>query len=322
MPKIQRALTLWGMTWKRSWRGLVRWTGRGDPVGRPTIRARVNAVEVGRAMRRQIPRNTESSCPRRLHSSIINTVKAHKIRLDRLLIDRGLAESREKAQALILAGKILADGHKIEKCGALVSVAAPVRLLGEPAKYVSRGGQKLEAALDHFRIEVEGKTCLDIGASTGGFTDCLLQRGAAKVFAVDAGTNQLDWKLRRDPRVAALEKTNARYLSPREIGERVALVTIDVSFISATLIVPVLPPLLKPKADVLVLVKPQFEVGRGKVGKGGIVRDERLHQESVDKVSRRLLELGFRGLNSTESALRGASGSREYFLHAIWSDSG
>ncbi len=248
--------------------------------------------------------------------------RSAKIRLDRLLVERGLAGTRQKAQAMVLAGQVLVDEQKAEKSGLLVGAEARLRLLGEPAKYVSRGGQKLEAALDHFRIEVEGKTCLDIGASTGGFTDCLLQRGAAKVFAVDAGSNQLDWKLRRDPRVAALEKTNARYLSPREIGERVALVTIDVSFISATLIVPVLPPLLKPKADVLVLVKPQFEVGRGKVGKGGIVRDERLHQESVDKVSRRLLELGFRGPTSTESALRGASGSREYFLHAIWSDSG
>ena len=248
--------------------------------------------------------------------------RSAKIRLDRLLVERGLAGTRQKAQAMVLAGQVLVDEQKAEKSGLLVGAEARLRLLGEPAKYVSRGGQKLEAALDHFRIEVEGKTCLDIGASTGGFTDCLLQRGAAKVFAVDAGSNQLDWKLRRDPRVAALEKTNARYLSPREIGERVALVTIDVSFISATLIVPVLPPLLKPQADVLVLVKPQFEVGRGKVGKGGIVRDERLHQESVDKVSRRLLELGFRGPTSTESALRGASGSREYFLHAIWSDSG
>ncbi len=248
--------------------------------------------------------------------------RSAKIRLDQLLVERGFAGTRQKAQAMVLAGQVLVDEQKAEKSGLLVGAEAKLRLLGEPAKYVSRGGQKLEAALDHFRIEVEGKTCLDIGASTGGFTDCLLQRGAAKVFAVDAGSNQLDWKLRRDPRVAALEKTNARYLSPREIGERVALVTIDVSFISATLIVPVLPPLLKPQADVLVLVKPQFEVGRGKVGKGGIVRDERLHQESVDKVSRRLLELGFRGLASTESALRGASGSREYFLHAIWSNSG
>ena len=248
--------------------------------------------------------------------------RSAKIRLDQLLVERGLACTRQKAQAMVLAGQVLVDEQKAEKSGLLVGAEARLRLLGEPPKYVSRGGQKLEAALDHFRIEVEGKTCLDIGASTGGFTDCLLQRGAAKVFAVDAGSNQLDWKLRRDPRVVALEKTNARYLSSREIGDHVALVTIDVSFISATLIVPVLPPLLKPQADVLVLVKPQFEVGRGQVGKGGIVRDERLHQESVDKVSRRLLELSFRGLTSRESALRGASGNREYFLHAIWSISG
>ena len=252
------------------------------------------------------------------------TVRARpgKIRLDRLLVERELADSREKAQALILAGQVLVDEQKTEKCGALVSAKANLRLLAKPMKYVSRGGLKLEGALAHFHIDPEGKICLDIGASTGGFTDCLLQLGAGKVIAVDVGTNQLNWKLRQDSRVLALEKTNARYLNFNQIGTRVELVTVDVSFISATLILPVLPPLLNPQADVLVLVKPQFEVGKGQVGKGGIVRDPRLHQEAVAKVSRRLLELGFSQLASVESSWPGAEGNREYFLHAIWTKSG
>jgi len=219
---------------------------------------------------------------------------------------------------LILAGQVLVDEHKVEKCGTAVSLEAKLRLLGEPPRYVSRGGLKLEDALDHFRIDPDGKVCLDIGASTGGFTDCLLQRGAARVFAVDVGRNQLDWKLRGDPRVVVKEKTNARYLSFEQIGARVRLVTIDVSFISATLILPVLPPLLEAQADVLVLVKPEFEVGRGQVGKGGIVHDPHLRQVAIAKVSRKLLELGFGEVASVESALPGASGNREYFLHAIW----
>ncbi len=247
---------------------------------------------------------------------------AAKIRLDRLLVERALADSREKAQAIILAGQVLVDDQRVEKAGVLVSPHAQLRLLGEPAKYVSRGGVKLEGALDHFRIPVEGKTCLDIGASTGGFTDCLLQRGAAKVFAVDVGTNQLDWRIRRDPRVISLEKIHARHLRLEQIGTRVDLITMDVSFISATLVLPIIPPLLKPAADALVLVKPQFEVGRGQVGKGGIVRDPTLHQGAISKVSRKLLELGFAELASTESLLPGGSGSREYFLHAVWRKSG
>jgi 23S rRNA (cytidine1920-2'-O)/16S rRNA (cytidine1409-2'-O)-methyltransferase len=244
--------------------------------------------------------------------------RIERVRLDLLLVERGLADSREKAQALILAGQVLVNEQKIEKCGARVATDAAVRLLGEPLKYVSRGGLKLEGALEHFRVDVEGKTCLDIGASTGGFTDCLLQRGAVKVFAVDVGTNQLDWKLRRDSRVVALETTNARYLTFEQIGERVALATMDVSFISAALILPALPPLLEPGAEVLILVKPQFEVGRGQVGKGGIVRDPKLQQEAVSKVSRKLLALGFNEVGATESVLPGAGGNREFFLHAIW----
>jgi 23S rRNA (cytidine1920-2'-O)/16S rRNA (cytidine1409-2'-O)-methyltransferase len=248
--------------------------------------------------------------------------RSEKIRLDRLLVERGLADTRAKAQAMILAGEVLVDEQKVEKCGALTSAKAKLRLLGEPLKYVSRAGVKLEGALAHFCISPQAKICLDIGASTGGFTDCLLQQGAARVFAVDVGTNQLDWKLRRDSRVVSLEKTNARNLSLELLGARVGLVTMDVSFISATLILPVLPPLLEMPANVLVLVKPQFEVGKGQVGKGGIVREPALRQEAVAKVSRKLLELGFRDLAQAESILPGAEGNLEYFLHAGWPKSG
>ena len=248
--------------------------------------------------------------------------RSQKIRLDRLLVERGLAESREKAQGLILAGQILVDEQKVEKCGTLVDAQAALRLLGEAPKYVSRGGLKLEGALEHFRINPDTKVCLDIGASTGGFTDCLLQHGAGKVFAVDGGTNQLDWKLRRDLRVVVLERTNARYLTFDRIGTLAELVTVDVSFISATLILPALVPLLASPADLIVLVKPQFEVGKGQVGKGGIVRDPAQHQEAVAKVSRKLLELGFSGLASMESPLLGAEGNHEFFLHAVWKNSG
>lgn len=245
--------------------------------------------------------------------------RSEKIRLDRLLVDRGLAESREKAQGLILAGQILVDEQKIEKCGTRVDAQAALRRLGEAPKYVSRGGLKLEGALEHFRINPDTKVCLDIGASTGGFTDCLLQHGAGKVFAVDGGTNQLDWKLRHDSRVVVLEKTNARYLTFDRIGTLAEIATVDVSFISVTLILPALIPLLASPADLVVLVKPQFEVGKGQVGKGGIVRDPAQHQESVAKVSRKLLELGFRQLASMESPLLGAEGNHEFFLHAVWS---
>jgi 23S rRNA (cytidine1920-2'-O)/16S rRNA (cytidine1409-2'-O)-methyltransferase len=190
--------------------------------------------------------------------------RPEKIRLDTLLVDRGLVESRAKAQGLILAGQILVDEQKQEKCGTLVDAQAALRLLGEAPKYVSRGGLKLEGALEHFRINPDTRVCLDVGASTGGFTDCLLQHGAGKVFAVDGGTNQLDWKLRQDSRVVALEKTNARYLTFDRIGTLTELVTIDVSFISATLILPALVSLLASPADLIVLVKPQFEVGKGR----------------------------------------------------------
>ncbi|MGH9430908.1 MAG: TlyA family RNA methyltransferase [Terriglobia bacterium] len=243
---------------------------------------------------------------------------ATKVRLDRLLVDLGVAESRPRAQALILAGQVLADGQKLEKCGALVRADAEVRILGESLRYVSRGGLKLEGALQAFHIDPSGKTCLDVGASTGGFTDCLLQRGASKVVAIDAGTNQLDWKIRNDARVQVFEKTNARYLRPDLLGETFDLVTMDVSFISATLVLPVLPPLIHAASMLLALVKPQFEVGRGQVGKGGVVRDPALHQQAIDRVSQKVKELGFERMSTVPSAILGASGNREFFLHAIW----
>ena len=244
--------------------------------------------------------------------------KMGKPRLDELLVARGLADSLALAQAMILAGEVLVDEQKMEKSGVRVDEQVPLRLLGKPLPFVSRAGVKLNHALDHFRVDVAGKICLDIGASTGGFTDCLLQRGAARVFAVDAGTNQLDWKLRCDTRVVSLEKTNARYLSLAKLGAPVSLVTADVSFISVTMILPVLPALLDPQAEVLVLVKPQFEVLREQVETGGLVSDPRLHQQAITRVSGSLLHLGFVQLASVPSALPGATGNQEYFLHAVW----
>jgi len=244
--------------------------------------------------------------------------KTIKMRLDELLVSRGLADSLALAQAMILAGEVLVNGQKIEKSGDRVNEQASLRLLGKPQPFVSRAGIKLNHALDHFHVDVTGKICLDIGASTGGFTDCLLQRRAARVFAVDAGTNQLDWKLRRDSRVVSLEKTNARYLKPVKLGTPVRLVTADVSFISVTMILPVLPELLEPQAEALILVKPQFEVRREQVETGGLVSDPRLHRQAILKVSRSLLDLGFVKLDSVPSVLPGATGNREYFLHAVW----
>lgn len=244
--------------------------------------------------------------------------KTVKLRLDELLVSRGLADSLALAQAMILAGEVLVDGQKIVKSGDRVDEQASLRLLGKPLPFVSRAGIKLNHALEHFHVEVAGRICLDIGASTGGFTDCLLQRGAARVIAVDAGTNQLDWKLRCDPRVVSMEKTNARYLNLVKLGTPVSLVTADVSFISVTMILPVLPELLEPQAEALVLVKPQFEVRREQVGTGGLVSDPQLHRQALTRVSRSLLDLGFVQLDSVPSVLPGATGNREYFLHAVW----
>jgi len=240
-----------------------------------------------------------------------------KQRIDKLLVERGLAETRQKAQALIMAGQVLVNERKVEKPGAMVSAEAAVRLLGEPPRYASRGGLKLEGALDTFGIRAEGKVCLDIGASTGGFTDCLLQRGAARVYAVDVGAGQLDWRLRNDARVVLREKLNARYLSPQDIGEPVDFVCVDVSFISATLIVPRLPAVMKPGGEAVVLVKPQFEAGRGQVGKGGIVRDPELQAQAVEKVRAAARAAGLRPAGVVPSPIAGMEGNQEFLLHLV-----
>lgn len=244
-----------------------------------------------------------------------------KVRLDKLLVERGLVPSREKGQALILAGRVLVDEQKIEKAGAAVETASTIRLLGGDLRYVSRGGLKLERALEHWAIDVTGLTCMDVGASTGGFTDCLLQHGAAKVIAVDTGYGQIDARLRADGRIRLLEKTNARYLEPDQIGEPVQLVAMDVSFISATLVLPaVVRSAFAVAAEgprhVVTLVKPQFEVGREKVGKGGIVRDEHAQQDAVEKVRATVADLGGREIKIIDSPIRGAEGNREFLLYA------
>jgi 23S rRNA (cytidine1920-2'-O)/16S rRNA (cytidine1409-2'-O)-methyltransferase len=237
-----------------------------------------------------------------------------KRRLDQLLLERGLADSREKARALILAGQVLVDGQKAGKAGANIDTAAKIELLAQP-RYVGRGGLKLEAALDHFAISVTGKICLDIGSSTGGFTDCLLQRGAARVYAIDVGTGQLDWKLRNDPRVIVQEQVNARYLTRDQVPEPIALAVCDVSFISITMILPALAGLLAHDAEMVILVKPQFELDRHQVGKGGIIRDPALHHQACQRVERAVQALGL-STQIIPSPILGAEGNREFLLHA------
>lgn len=253
-----------------------------------------------------------------------------KSRLDKLLVDRGLVPSRERAQALILAGKVLVDDQKIVKSGVSVDSAAQLRLLGDDLKYVSRGGLKLEKALDHWHIDVTGLTCLDVGASTGGFTDCLLQHRAASVVAIDTGYGQLDFRLRQDPRVRLLEKTNARYLTRELLSQPTGLksidfIAMDVSFISATLVLPaVIQSAFAENAQpcagrqLVVLVKPQFEVGRAQVGKGGIVRDEPAQLAALEKVRDAVIALGAKHTDSMDSPILGAEGNRELLLYATW----
>jgi 23S rRNA (cytidine1920-2'-O)/16S rRNA (cytidine1409-2'-O)-methyltransferase len=251
-----------------------------------------------------------------------------KTRLDKLLVERGVTTSRERAQALILAGKVLVNEQKIEKAGASIDSESILRLLGEDLRYVSRGGLKLEKALDHWQINLHHKICLDIGTSTGGFSDCMLQHGAAKVIAVDTGYGQMDFGLRNDPRIRLLEKTNARYLQADNIAEPVAFIAMDVSFISATLVLPAviratklldIAPVAVPNegaCEIVVLVKPQFEVGRELVGKGGIVRDESAQQAAVAKVETALAQLGCVRSGWIESPILGGEGNREFLLHA------
>jgi 23S rRNA (cytidine1920-2'-O)/16S rRNA (cytidine1409-2'-O)-methyltransferase len=237
-----------------------------------------------------------------------------KTRLDRLLVDRGLAESREKAQALIMAGEVRLNGQKASKPGQPVDPDAALEVLARPP-YVSRGGLKLAGALQHFAIDVAGKVCLDIGSSTGGFTDALLQAGAARVHAVDVGAGQLAWPLRTDARVRLHEGINARELRPSGIGEAVDLLTCDVSFISVTLILPAAVPLLQPLGQMVILIKPQFEVGKGQVGKGGIVRDPQLHRSACERVTGAVREFGF-VTGMMDSPILGAEGNKEFLLYA------
>jgi len=237
-----------------------------------------------------------------------------KIRLDQLLVERGLAESREKAQALIIAGHVRVAGQRSDKPGRAVPADCIIDVTERP-RYVSRGGLKLEAALKQFAISVDRRVCLDVGSSTGGFTDCLLQHGAARVFAIDVGDGQLDWKLRNDPRVELREGVNARYLTPADFPQKFDLVVCDTSFISATLLIPAIVPLLDQRGELVILVKPQFEVGRGEVGKGGIVRDPELHQAACKRVRDAVQALGFQ-TGIMESPILGAEGNREFLLHA------
>jgi 23S rRNA (cytidine1920-2'-O)/16S rRNA (cytidine1409-2'-O)-methyltransferase len=247
-----------------------------------------------------------------------------KTRLDKLILQRGLAPSRERAQALVLAGRVLVNEQKIDKAGASVDDEAAIRVLGDDNPFVSRGGLKLVRAIEHWKIDVRDKVCLDIGTSTGGFTDCLLQNGAAQVIAVDTGYGQIDAKLRNDLRVRLLEKTNARYLTVEQVwpaGEApqpVCLIAMDVSFISATLVLPAVVSCAKGSGsfELVVLAKPQFEVGREHVGKGGIVRDAEAQQMAVERVRKAVAELGGRDIEVIESPILGAEGNREFLLHA------
>jgi len=240
---------------------------------------------------------------------------ASRTRIDQLLVERGLVASRDRARRLILAGQVLVDDRVVDKAGAAVAVDANIRLKVPDHPYVGRGGLKLEGALDDFDLDVAGLRCLDVGASTGGFTDCLLQRGAAHVVATDVGSNQLAWKLRQDPRVSCHEKTDARSLTPDLVGEPVDLCVVDVSFISLRLVLPSVRPLLAEGAPILALVKPQFEVGRDRVGKGGRVQDDALRQAAVDAVGAEALALGFEEVGRHDSRLEGAkAGNREVFL--------
>jgi len=244
------------------------------------------------------------------------TDKINKLRLDRLLADRGLAESRERGQALILAGQVLVNGQKKEKAGSLVPADADIRILGEQMPYVSRGGLKLEKALAEFTVDVKEKTCLDVGASTGGFTDCLLQHGAKKIYAVDVGYGQMAWKVRQDPRVVVIERTNIREMEPTLIPVPIDIVVIDVSFISLDKVIPSVLRFLKPGAGIVALIKPQFEVGKGQVGKGGIVRDEAARTSAVEKVRTAFQNTSLEVKGIILSPITGQDGNVEYLLYA------
>ncbi len=235
-----------------------------------------------------------------------------KKRLDVLLVERELVESRQRAQALILAGDVQVNGNRVDKAGALVAEDAAITLRA-PLQYVGRGGLKLEGALDAFRVDPHGKTCVDVGASTGGFTDCLLQRGAARVYAIDVGYGQIAWKLRSDPRVVVMDRVNIRHLE--SLPEWIDLAVIDVSFISLALVLPVVKRLLAPRGEIVALIKPQFEAGRAQIGKGGIVRDARVHRAVIEKIAQHATENDLRVRGVCRSPIQGAGGNAEFFIH-------
>lgn len=238
-----------------------------------------------------------------------------KERLDVLLVNRGRAASREKAKAVIMAGIVYVDGQKEDKAGATFSDAVNIEVRGNTLKYVSRGGLKLEKAMSHFGLSLEGKVCMDVGASTGGFTDCMLQNGAVKVYSIDVGHGQLDWKLRNDPRVVCMERTNIRYVTPEDIGEPASFVSIDVSFISLTKVLTPVRELLSENGEIVCLIKPQFEAGREKVGKKGVVRDPKVHLEVIQAVMDFASLIGFEILHLEFSPIKGPEGNIEYLLH-------
>jgi 23S rRNA (cytidine1920-2'-O)/16S rRNA (cytidine1409-2'-O)-methyltransferase len=238
-----------------------------------------------------------------------------KERIDKLLVQKGLVSSRERAQALIMASKVLVNGRRVEKAGALVNSECNLLLKDLDLPYVSRGGLKLEKALEVFKVEVMGKTCIDVGASTGGFTDCLLKKGALKVYAIDVGYGQLAWSLQQDPRVISLERRNIRYLSSEDIGDLVDLAVVDTSFISLKMVLPPVMKLIKDGGEIIALIKPQFEVGRGRVGKGGVVKDEMSHTIVIEEISRFAIRSGLKVMGVIESPILGPKGNKEFFIY-------
>lgn len=238
-----------------------------------------------------------------------------KERLDVLLVSRGLAESREKAKAIIMSGNVYVDGQKEDKAGSNFPAEAVIEVRGNTLKYVSRGGLKLEKAMENFDVTLAGKICMDVGSSTGGFTDCMLQNGAVKVYAVDVGHGQLAWKLRNDERVVCMEKTNIRYVTPEDVADKINFSSIDVSFISLTKVLGPVKELLSDDGQIVCLIKPQFEAGREKVGKHGVVRDSAVHLEVIEKVIDFAISIGFEVLNLEFSPVKGPEGNIEYLLH-------
>ena len=243
-----------------------------------------------------------------------------KERLDILVVERRLADSREKAKAIIMAGNVFVNGQREDKAGSMFDITSQIEVRGVTMKYVSRGGLKLEKAMTHFDISLEGKVCMDVGASTGGFTDCMLQNGAVKVYSVDVGHGQLDWRLRQDERVVVMEKTNIKFVTPEDIDEVIDFASIDVSFISLTKVLLPVRNLLKDGGEIAALIKPQFEAGREKVGKKGVVREKSVHMEVIENVTEFAKNNGFIPLNLEFSPIKGPEGNIEYLLHLRKSD--